>query len=284
MLKASILSWSIPFNYSLVTRFNPIQDRASWVLLQYVPIMYLCFAAGPIATAPQRLAVALLAALSWQTFYEIGYIHNDVVTTKNEEQPTLRLNGDLLAYGSEKILALVGVRVACGLLLLAATSGLASFIQVPVNLPIFILVIAGTMLAFVVHNTVRGRKNMLTYALLSAGRYASIPLLVAPEGGVVLYALVSILMVPLIRTLEHACKPKYGQTWLQGLMEPFHRSRVAYYALVLGAYIVSAAALGAPMQLGAVFLYLLAYRTMVLMAIHRNMIRPTKHGSYRKRA
>ena len=197
----------MPFLYSLTTRFKPTQDRVSWLLVQYVPVLYLAAIGGALSSASERCIVAIVAIVCWQVFYEIGYIHNDVITTKFERSPTLRVNGDLLEFGRRKFASIACVRIGSGLLLLAAIAGLAKALGLHVNFLAFAAVVAVTMISFVVHNSVRGVANIFTYSILSIGRYASVPVLIAPEDQMAAYGVVSVLMVPLVRILEHSCKP-----------------------------------------------------------------------------
>ncbi len=280
MISRNIVSWSIPFNYSLVTRLSPLQDRVSWALIQHLPILYLVAVGGQIADLPVRCAVAVIAMICMQTFYEMGYIQNDVLTTRSEAAPTLRLPASLLEFGVNKFASIIVVRLIIGSALFVAFLTLAWLSGAAVNTGLFVAVLLTTMMAFHLHNSTRSRWNVATYFLLACGRYGAVPVLLAPEGQVAIYALISVLMVPLVRTLEHACKPKYGLATLSRIMIPFEKSRVIYYLAVSAIYFAVAPSTLQFVLPGFVLVYLLIYRCAVLFVVSRKMVRPTRHHAY----
>lgn len=280
MISPNLLSWSIPFKYSVVTRLSPLQDRVSWVLIQHLPILYLVAVGGQVADLPARCVVAALAMICMQTFYEMGYIQNDVLTTRSEAAPTLRLPAPLLEFGANNFASIIVIRVAIGSALLAAFLTLAWLSETAVNAALFATVLLATMMAFHLHNSTRSRWNVATYFLLASGRYGAVPVLLAPEGLVVIYALISVLMVPLVRTLEHACKPKYGLATLSMVMIPFEKSRVIYYLAASVTYFSVTPSTPQLLLPGFVLVYLLVYRCAVLFVVSRKMVQPTKHQAY----
>jgi hypothetical protein len=88
-------------------------------------------------------------------------------------------------------------------------------------------------LLFFLHNTLRSRINILTYFGLCVTKYLVFPfLLLGMDYGLEPY-LVIFFTFPLLRTLEHAVKPKYELVTLQQIVGSLDKFRLGYYAFVL---------------------------------------------------
>src|SRR5690606_9582250 len=96
----------------------------------------------------------------------------------------------------------------------------------------YLSIIGLTRLVFYFHNRWRLRLNILTYFLLSLVKYFFLALILFHcEFPLLLLAL--LLAFPLPRTLEHACKVKYGIKLLKRLVGEFDLFRVRYYGFLL---------------------------------------------------
>lgn len=270
----SDLRWSVPFYYLFVTRLKVRQDRVSWLVVHPAPVLYLAFLAFPTETPWVLVSVTILGLLAFQSLYEIGYVQNDIFTVKRELKPTLRLLGS----ESSDLERLLPVIVATRAALFVAFVGLAALLMPLAHIGGFFIVCALVMLAFVLHNALRSRWNVLTYLVLAAGRYASVPLLVhGLDVGVLLAALA---MMPVPRTLEHACKPKYGFDRLRDLVVPFVRFRPVYYLFAFVLWIGITRASGLSITPGLVLAYFLLYRAIIYLVVRRGVVTPTRHAGY----
>lgn len=277
---ACVLRSVLPFNYLFHTRLRSSQDRISWVLIHPLPVLFLAGAVGDNSLF-SSLVLGVLGLVAFQALYEIGYIDNDVFTTRREVDPTLRLSPSEASFLRTKFSRIAAARALVFLACLAATEWL-----LPEGsqgaLGAFGLICSVTMLAFLLHNRIRNRWNVLTYGVLATGRYVSVPLLAwgLEEPAILLAAF---LMMPLPRALEHASKPKYRFDLLRRVSVPFERFRAVYYLCAIPAYAMTMGVTGAAQQGVLVLGFFATYRCAVLVAVRRGVVLPTVHQSYVKK-
>lgn len=269
----SWLRWCLPFYYLFHSRLGARQDKISWVLVHPLPVIYLSITASELPWAV-ALVAAICGLVAFQSLYEIGYIHNDVFTVKTETQPTLRLH----AREAQEIERLAVPIVVIRLVMFVSLALLATGWLGISRLTAFAFVAAVVMVAFLIHNLNRSRINVASYAFLAAGRYAAVPLLLKGLDPAVLSA--ALLMMPVPRTIEHACKPKYGFTHLQKCIVPFTSFRFNYYLAATIAWVSVAQLAGWQLWPGLVLAYLLMYRLLVWVSIRRGVVKPTRHQAY----
>src|SRR5690606_14119835 len=98
------------------------------------------------------------------------------------------------------------------------------------SLTYFCSIVGLTRLVFYFHNRLRSRWNILTYLLLSLGKYLFLALILF-QLNYPLSLLALVFAFPLPRTLEHACKVKYGLKPIKLLIGEFDLFRGRYYGI-----------------------------------------------------
>lgn len=270
----------VPGGYLLRSRLEGRTARVSWFLINPVVIG---IAAAWVTTMafPAFMLAFVLAFLAWQSVYEIGYLENDIQTVKRESSPTLRLPPDAHRLLATRYRVIVGIKwLIAGLLtiLLALldVQGVISF-----HFVVFVALLAATRLAFRAHNTLRTRTNIATYFALAALKYATLPAGFNGSESTLLLVVVLCLVFPTVRTIEHACKVKYGFPTLARWVGDFHRFRLIYYlvlSVVLG--FASIITQNSIFILGAlVAVYLIAVRAAAYVVSRRRV--PDKPEAYR---
>lgn len=147
--------------------------------------------------------------------YEVGYLYNDVITTKKEDKPTLRASSFQEKYYSILVLS----RLVISFLL---------FVLFDLD-PIFLLVLFSILLTYYLHNSFRSRFNIATYFSLVSLRYIG-PLFVLPFDWK--YVVFIVLVFPIPRTIENACSHKFRLRGLQSIVGDFDLFRVYYYSFL----------------------------------------------------
>ena len=99
------------------------------------------------------------------------------------------------------------------------------------NLTAFATWLLALRLVYLVHNSIRSRMAIATFALLQLMKYGALPLLVLASERSLFYLAVAVIPVPLT-VLEYASLPRFAFERLQLVMRPFPTSRVVYYLVV----------------------------------------------------
>lgn len=275
------MNFIIPFVYLFNSRLHLRVERISWVFIN--PIV-LFLATWLLSNLPlgEHILLFLLAFLVWQSLYEIGYIYNDVFTTKNEVDPTLRLGERGASFIERRFALIVTFRSAISALAFLGIVWLDQYKNLNLHVLWFLGVLGLSCIAFVAHNSIRNRLNIITFGVLSATKYSALPLLMVAEGQEVVGLLVSLTMFPLVRTLEHATKKKYLVGWLKKIVGVFPLFRIKYYVVALSFACVAYWLIDDDKVIVfiSIYSYFLVYRVGVWFVVRKNIIRQTVHRSY----
>lgn len=281
----TVFTAAIPFAYLFATRLRSLQDRVSWVIVHPMAVlMVIALADARTEASATRLVVALALFAFWQSLYEIGYIENDSWTTQSETAPTRRLS-EKSAWALRKYFAaVVAARavMAIGFFCFAWMLARATGLEVNFGFLFFFVALAAT--AFFAHNRIRSRWNVVTFCILSACKYCVIPISLLPADVRIDAAFACLLVMPLPRSLEHACKPKYGFELLRGVVVPFVRFRAAYYLVMLLAGIIGWYFLGWHLVISWMAGMFLVYRGALFILVTSGHVVPTVHPAYEKDA
>ena len=92
----SLLRWdrlvrfTFPFLYYFVSRINSRIKQIAWAIVNVFPILWLCVMITDM-NVYLTVLVYFLALCAMMSIYEVGYLENDIITTKKEKNPTKRL-------------------------------------------------------------------------------------------------------------------------------------------------------------------------------------------------
>jgi hypothetical protein len=223
------LIFYFPVTYLFYSRLNSILEKASWIFVfpGIVFLMnYLWF--GSNYSTIQFVVLFILYLCSWYSIYEIGYIENDAITIKEEENPTLRISKNEIHYVRKSFVKVSIFRLSLLVVILYVISLFVSLFQILLFTACLII----TFMLFKAHNYFRTRINILTYFGLSFFKYYSFSLLFL-EDDYLQFALFWILLFPLLRTVEHATKVKYRLPALHNFIGDHDVFRVVYYSAIV---------------------------------------------------
>jgi len=85
-----------PYLYFLKTRLKGKIQRVSWFLVYFVPNIFLYLYFTNFEFSFNNLSIMILSLILINYIYDNGYIQNDVILTKNEKNPTIRLDIQIL--------------------------------------------------------------------------------------------------------------------------------------------------------------------------------------------
>lgn len=273
--------FAVPFYYLFHSRLCWRSEQVSWVLINPIPIFALTIAGGHLPIVWHSL-MFVLGFVAWQAVYEIGYIENDAITVKGEAEPTLRLTDKEAAFIESRLGLIVALRLLIAFLALAAMTWIAFQTQLQDHLIAFVAILVLSRIVFVVHNRIRNRFNVLTFGILSATKYVALPVLLTEPHHMVLSIVTALSVFPIVRTIEHATKNKYGFWRLKALVGVFAAFRVRYYLLVFLVFFAAAIRLADPVAFcdSMVLLYLLVYRGTVWEIMRRKIIQAREHIAF----
>lgn len=251
----------IPFYYTFYTRIKGKSKRVAYLFTFILPIYIYIVAFNNKFTAMDFIA-SILAFIGLMSVYEIGYINNDVVTTRNEKNPTLRLTKDEMSYAWKHLKSIKTIKYITAFVMLII------LIFLDYNAVYYIIGLILIDLVYAIHNLVRDKKSIITFFCLSLLRYITVPLVFCSAVGTSvnkdfnLYAMIGlfVLIIALPRTIEKAAEKKYKIETLKIIKERTTEFRVIYYILasILGAFLF---------KLGYCYLvlslYYLCYRVLI---------------------
>lgn len=223
-----MIKFLIPGFYLFYSRLKRKSEILSFLLV-YPVIIFLLTIIQTDLDVINFTFLFILAMIAWLSFYEIGYLENDAITIKKEQNPTLRIEEEEIKIIQGNFVNIQIIRYLFGVGFLLLIFYLSEFLDIKVDIFYFALVILLARLAFYFHNTLRSRWNILTYFSLSLAKYVSIPILFLSGFDLLIVSLSLFFIFPLPRTIEHSVKVKYDLKKLKKFVRDLDSFRVKYY-------------------------------------------------------
>ena len=217
--------YCIPFYYLVLSRLKSKIDRVSWIIIFIVPTFLLGLFFTDMSFYKYTL-VFILANLVFYSLYEIGYMENDIQTTKKEKNPTIRINNSEYSYLNQNYSRIIKIKYIIVFILVLL---LALIVEDIKRLELFIGVLIVSRLFFYLHNFFRSRLNILTFFVLAITKYVMILFLVIPSDKLILPIFMAIVIFPLLRTIEHASRNKYKLEAYSKVIGNHDLFRLKYY-------------------------------------------------------
>lgn len=195
----------IPFFYFFSTRAKTILHRFSFFVLIIFPVFYCAFADLNFTLNVAEIFCLVLGFVCLYCAYEIGYIYNDVYTTKQEDNPSFWLKPELRVYVDKHYYNLITVRCAYILVFAMAIKLFNKY-----SVDDFLLSLLGLYIVFALHNIIRSRWNILTNFLLQIIKYTCMLTLTALNKNTFKIALVIIISIPVQRGIEFLKKGRFN--------------------------------------------------------------------------
>lgn len=242
----------IPFYYLTYSRLKSLPEKLSLLWIYPLFLMVFLFGFYNVEVIPNFLSF-LMAIVAWMSIYEIGYLENDALTIKKETHPNLRIQEREINFIEKnfRVILITRFLIFGVIILIFFYSGLLSNRQLFTLISLIML----ARLFFYMHNQIRSRWNILTYFVLCLLKYAIFPLVFLGLKFGFQPFIIILISFPILRTLEHAVKPKYKIVWLKKIIGSLDYFRVKYYAVTLILAILLSLGLG----LTPIFIYSTAY-------------------------
>jgi hypothetical protein len=229
------MRFSLPFLYYFLTRINTLPKKISWFLVHVVPIIFLCYSFTAINLF-YLVPVYFLSLLGMTSIYEIGYLENDVKTTKKEINPTKRLDENIEMY-IEKNYNVVLFSKYVFTLIIVIIFWLVNNVTLLELYPLqFLVCLIILRIIYLFHNNLRGKVNIVTFLGLIIFKHYSIILLFLPLSKSLFPLFIIFILLCGQRLIEYASKDRFG---LNIKMINKHLFRVLYYFVALLFFSVS---------------------------------------------
>ena len=162
----------------------------------------------------------ILILLAVFSIYECGYIANDTLSIRHEEQPAIRLYDYNFAHFERNKALIFSTRIGYSLIALLALYALNGY-ETALRVGLSILVMA---VLFGIYNRWRSRYNVWLYPFLVCSRYVPFMLLIPHPWEVWLLLFLSF---PLLNALERFSMPRYRWPLMRKLI-PSEESKTLF--------------------------------------------------------
>lgn len=208
----STVFFYLPFFYTLKTRLNGISKQfIAWLFTFIMPVfslnVYVFMHFTGIGITP-AIIIAIIGMVMTYDAYEIGYIINDAEVTKQELNPTLRLNEYELEYYEKHKLKIYSTRM----FILGLLFGSAFVVDVQIAFSALLSSVL-ILIAYGVYNNIRNRWNIPIYAALVYLRYFGlVSFFIGVHNSLFLFV-----VYPLLCLIEFSRKSRFGFQVMQML-------------------------------------------------------------------
>jgi len=263
------MKYYLPLYYTYISRLKRFPMLISWIMIAVIPLWF--FALNSSEAPPLSVSVTfIIALLTFYYAYEIGYLENDIKTTTKEKTPTFRLTDAETNLLRTNINSIVRNRYLILLSLLISLYYLADEMLPNAHVFPYITGVTVTILVFAVHNNLRNKINIVTFFALSSLKY-TVPVIPFMNSGAFLESTVLLILAfPLIRTIEHISRKRYGIIRNEYILKNRHLFRVIYYLTITALFL----SFGWIENIGEtpdtdsriyyIYVYFLLYRTTVI--------------------
>jgi len=264
----------LPFYYLFYSRLKSKIDLISWIIIFIIPQFFITYMYVDLGLEVFVL-LFLLSQIIFNTLYEIGYIENDISTTKNEKNPTLRLDGESNTYIKNNYLRIIYFRYFSVLLSVGLLYWVDSYFDFGLNIVSFFILLAINRVFFYWHNSVRNRWNLLTFTILAITKY-TFPIVLFIDSDKLLYlGLLFIIIFPILRIIEHSTHKRYSFVKYAELIGNHDKFRIVYYAffsiLTFSFFFFSALSTENFVVVISVLIYFLLYRIFSYLLVKKGL-------------
>ena len=255
-----------PYLYFLKTRLKGKIQKISWVFVYFIPNIFLYLYITDFDISFNNIFTMILSLILINYIYENGYIQNDIILTKRETNPTLRIYGEELDNIRKNIRKIFLIRFVITIFIL-----ILIFILVD-DYKIFISILTMSVLLqslYLIYNSVRSVLNLYLILPLSYIRFYGFIIPFVPYKHLVEFIILTIFIYPFSKFLEFTKQPRYGYEKISKLVGNVDLFRIKYYLIITIIYIIFYFLIEINYIYIFVALYYLAFRFSSYIAINR---------------
>ena len=221
----------LPFSYLISSRLKTKYELLSWQIIFFIPLIIITYFFLEIRSN-LFIHLFLVSQIIFYSLYETGYIENDIITTKKETNPTIRLNKIKINFITKNYFRLISFRFLVALFFIIIIFWLDSISAYRLNLMNFLILLILTRIIFYIHNNIRNRLTIITFFLLSILKYTFPIILFINEEKIFFPLLLTFITFPLLRTIEVTTLKRYNFKKFSKLVGDIDKFRILYYLFV----------------------------------------------------
>ncbi len=221
----------IPFFYLIHSRLKSKFELISWQIIFFIPVLIITY--FYLETRSNIfIHLFLLSQLIFYSIYEIGYIENDILTTKKEKYPTIRLNSINTRYIKKNYYKIVFSKYLIFTFSFLLLMWIDLWVEYILNIELFLIQIILTRFIFYIHNNVRNRLTIITFFLLSILKY-TFPIILFIDISKIHFALIlAIISFPILRTIEIFLLKRFNFKFIGKIIKDIDKFRILYYLII----------------------------------------------------
>lgn len=227
MQKNNWLRYYIPLRWTFATRYINIINIIniiSFFLIDGFPSFYVV-----MVLSQANLETALhwgMAFFVLFCFYECGYIFNEVISVRYEENPTVRIPELYFSKIPRHLENLITVRLVLGVL-----GSWYLLEKYPANWQLYIILVLGLFIVYSIHNFYRGKSNAITMPLEVTLKYMIPISIFVPRQKLGLGLSAVLLTIVCVRLIEYISKKRFV-SWIR-VTRDVDTFRVKYYTIAV---------------------------------------------------
>lgn len=259
----------IPFNYFIQTRLNSRFQKISWIFVYFIPNIFLYMYVTNFEFSVDNIVIMIAGITLVNYIYENGYIHNDIVLTKTEKEPNLRVFGKQLDDTRKKIKQIFFIRFFVLLVLLFSIWVFTNNEQIFFT---YVLISIFLQSLYFIYNNIRNIWNLYLIVPLSYIRFYGFIIPFVSFQNLNEFVLMTILLYPLSKFLEFTKQVRYDFPKLSKVIGNIDTFRVIYYFIVLLITIFCFYLFNSSIEYIFVASYYLLFRIATFIAINNSKI------------
>ena len=218
--------YAIPGYYFFYSRLKTKPEKISWFFILPLPILLFALIQG--YSGREIFILPTFQFVIFYLLYEIGYMYNDCFTVTKEKNPHFWVPEPETKVIREYYIAVVLIRLSSVLIVSAFILKLY-FYEEQNRANLLLVILFANNCFFWLHNYFRSRYNILIYFGLAYSKYLFFLLPFNCYKMEIDFLIGTLLIFPIIRTIEYSSKEKFSIELFDGIRKKRHLARVIYY-------------------------------------------------------
>ncbi len=256
-----------PYLYFLKTRLKGKIQRVSWFLVYFVPNIFLYLYFTNFEFSFNNLSIMILSLILINYIYDNGYIQNDVILTKNEKNPTIRLDIQILENVRKNISKIFILRFIISILIIYFLYFLIEDIQ---KFILLLVISISLQILYLIYNSVRSVLNLYLILPLSYIRFYGFIVPFVNYENLLEFIILTTFIYPFSKFLEFTKQPRYGYVFLSNLVGDVDRFRIKYYFAISVFFLIIFIFFSIDYIYLILVIYYLMFRLMAYLALSKS--------------
>lgn len=256
-----------PYLYFLKTRLKGKIQGVSWFLVYFVPNIFLYLYFTNFEFSFNNLSIMILSLILINYIYDNGYIQNDVILTKNEKNPTIRLDIQILENVRKNISKIFILRFIISILIIYFLYFLIEDIQ---KFILLLVISISLQILYLIYNSVRSVLNLYLILPLSYIRFYGFIVPFVNYENLLEFIILTTFIYPFSKFLEFTKQPRYGYVFLSNLVGDVDRFRIKYYSAISVFFLIIFIFFSIDYIYLILVIYYLMFRLMAYLALSKS--------------